>query len=83
MGVILYGMLFGALPFSGTTAEEVLEQIQNGDFKIPKEFVNKISPKCKDVLRRTFEIDPEKRISAVDLQYHPWLAGGELLKIEQ
>lgn len=35
MGVILFGMITGDLPFKGKNNHEKIESIKNADFKIP------------------------------------------------
>jgi MAP/microtubule affinity-regulating kinase len=73
MGIILYGMLFGHLPFNGHDNKEIVESILTGHLELPKE-ANGLSQDCIDCLLATLERDPSKRITAVDLQYHPWIA---------
>lgn len=40
---------------------------------------SKLSPECQDMLKRMIEIDPSKRISALDAMQHPFIKnkGGE------
>ena len=40
MGVILYGMLVGHLPFRGNTNHEKIEAIKNAEYKIPNSVLN-------------------------------------------
>lgn len=40
MGIILYGMLFGTLPFTGNSNKEIAAQVKEGKWQIPVEFRN-------------------------------------------
>ena len=71
MGVILYEMLYGKLPFYGGLPKDIIAEIINSDFEIPEKPV--ISDDCLDCLRRMLDKNPERRISSFDLQYHPWV----------
>lgn len=74
MGIILYGMLFGDLPFNGKSNKEIADAIIEGTYEMPKHLAKKLSKNCLECLARTLDPDPTTRITAVDLQYHPWLS---------
>ena len=40
MGVVLYQMLSGKMPFDGSKVEQVLFKIKKGDFEMPEHFSN-------------------------------------------
>ncbi|KAM3134618.1 hypothetical protein pb186bvf_013260 [Paramecium bursaria] len=82
MGVILYGMLFGYLPFQGTTNKEVIQQIMEGQIQIPPAFKNKLSHECVDCLQRLLEQDPKLRITSHELINHPFLQNEGAFKIK-
>lgn len=74
MGVILFGMLFGKLPFCGDTNKDIIDAIVQGTTDIPKDKASKLSKACLDCLSKCLEIDFTRRITSTDLQYHPWLS---------
>jgi len=72
IGVILYGMLVGELPFKGNTSNEKIEQIKLGRYRLPKELLDTLSPECIDVLKKCLDPNPKTRIKIADLLMHPW-----------
>lgn len=75
LGVCLYAMLVGSLPFA-TQTHNFRALIQEAmQFKYPKTF----SPALVDLLKKMFEIRPAERPSLTQLQSHPWLRGLEQL----
>jgi len=71
-GVIIFMLLSGAPPFSGTD-REVLKKIQSGDIHWSSRF-KRASPMAQDFVRKILVYDPEKRLSANDALAHPWIA---------
>ena len=52
MGIILYTMIAGALPFSGKSINEIIDKICTGKYSLPKSIEKKMSRDCMDVLYR-------------------------------
>lgn len=72
LGITIYAMLFGHLPFDGFAQggfNDVIEAIRTK----PVEFPNQISPDAQDILQKILEKDPTKRISISQLKAHPWV----------
>jgi len=67
MGVILFVMLAGKLPFSGSSVYEIRDKICTGKYFLPKSVENKISRECIDVLYRCLSYDPKYRATCQDL----------------
>ena len=65
MGVILYCMVLGYLPF------EDPQHIVDADF-IPFEPQDNISPEFQDLIHRIFRFDPAERITIEEVRKHPW-----------
>ena len=70
LGVILYGMVFGSLPFLGDE-QSLIQKIINEPVPYPSIFITEL---LKDLLSKLFEKDPEKRITVKEALNHPWLA---------
>lgn len=69
LGVVLYAMLTGVLPWTLRNQAQLFEQIQRADFEIP----GHISVMPRDLLRRLMEPDPSARLSADEALEHPWV----------
>ena len=73
MGVVLYTMVTGRMPFDDTDMKMLLEQIKRGvSFNKPKQ---PISDDCKNLIRNMLDLNFVKRISIEDIKCHRWLAG--------
>mgnify|MGYP002632395295 CR=1 FL=1 len=69
LGVVLYQLLTGKMPFDGETAEDVFERIKLGQFQMPEHF----SDNVKDIINKMIVVDTDKRITALDAMNHPWI----------
>jgi calcium-dependent protein kinase len=70
LGVVLYMLLSGQLPFKGTSKPEVYGKIKRGNFKMP----TTISSNGQDLLKKMLTVDPSKRPNAVECMRHPWFS---------
>ncbi|KAL3982019.1 Protein kinase domain family protein [Acanthocheilonema viteae] len=69
MGVLLYTLLCGCLPFEDDNVQKLYAKIAAGRYYEP----NYISPLSRDLLRSLLQVDPEKRITISKLIVHPWI----------
>ncbi|OHT12709.1 CAMK family protein kinase [Tritrichomonas foetus] len=69
LGVILYGMIFGQLPFSGDQLSLINDIVTK-----EVEFSSLISEPLHDLLSRLLTKDPKKRITAEEALKHPWIS---------
>jgi len=69
IGVILYVLLAGFLPFDEPTMAALFRKIQKADFSYPSWF----SEKSRAILDRILVADPEQRATLQDLQNDPWM----------
>uniref|UniRef100_A0A8V5H5C9 Maternal embryonic leucine zipper kinase n=1 Tax=Melopsittacus undulatus TaxID=13146 RepID=A0A8V5H5C9_MELUD len=72
MGVLLYALLCGYLPFDDDNVMAVYRKIMRGKYSIPKW----LSPSSTLLLNQMLQVDPKKRITVKHLLSHPWLMQG-------
>ncbi|CAH8858270.1 unnamed protein product [Trichobilharzia szidati] len=72
MGVILYALLCGRLPFDPTKPEELQQTVGKGLFAVP----DGLSKTSRHLLNQMICVDPKKRIKMDDLRRHPWVVEG-------
>lgn len=64
MGVVLYILLSGKVPFPGHTELEIITNVIKGDFHFRHEAFTSVSEDCKDLIRNLLNKDVIKRFSA-------------------
>jgi serine/threonine-protein kinase len=64
LGAILYELLTGKRPVSGTTIEEVLDAVSKGEIKPPRSINSQISPALEAVCMKALSFKPEARYAA-------------------
>ncbi|XP_069929219.1 serine/threonine-protein kinase SIK1 [Oryctolagus cuniculus] len=69
LGVVLYVLVCGSLPFDGPTLPSLRQRVLEGRFRIP--FF--MSRDCETLIRRMLVVDPAKRISIAQIWQHRWM----------
>lgn len=73
LGVVLYFMLYGRVPFGGRDDHAVQHAICTGKLRFPR--VPETSKKVRSLLKGVLgEKDPKTRIALAELKTHPWFA---------
>ena len=72
IGVILYFMLFGELPFYDVDIGRLYNKIKEGKYYIPKDKANIVGKDAIDLIKKLLEKDPKKRIKINDIMEHIW-----------
>ncbi|XP_074027901.1 maternal embryonic leucine zipper kinase isoform X2 [Leptinotarsa decemlineata] len=78
MGVLLYTLLVGALPFDDDSIDGLYKKILTGKYEEPP-FLSKGS---SSLIKSMLQVDPKKRITITELLSHPWLTLGILDPVE-
>ncbi|XP_022166638.1 serine/threonine-protein kinase SIK2-like [Myzus persicae] len=69
MGVVLYVLVCGALPFDGSTLHSLRDRVLSGRFRIPYF----MSTGCESLIRKMLILDPNKRYTVEQIKRHPWM----------
>lgn len=71
VGVILYAMLTGQLPWTKRNQAQLFKQIKTGDYSIPED----LSADATSLIMGMMTVDPEKRLTIDQCLEHPFLQG--------
>jgi hypothetical protein len=69
LGVVIYVMVTGSVPFDDKSMPGLHEKIKRGEVNYPAH----LGEECIDLLRRIFITDPAQRIYLSDIALHPWM----------
>ncbi|XP_033096760.1 serine/threonine-protein kinase SIK2-like [Anneissia japonica] len=69
LGVVLYVLVCGALPFDAKTLPQLKERVLAGRFRIPYF----MSCECEHMIRKMLVVDPSKRYTMQQIQQHKWM----------
>ncbi|XP_042905921.1 serine/threonine-protein kinase SIK3 isoform X2 [Parasteatoda tepidariorum] len=69
LGVVLYVLVCGALPFDGSTLHSLRNRVLAGKFRIPYFMSNE----CEHLIRHMLIVDPAKRLSVDQIIKHKWI----------
>lgn len=72
IGVLLYTLVSGYLPFQGENSTKVFQKIKKGDYHFRHKEFEDVSDECKNLIRQLLEIDPSKRLTGSQALLHPW-----------
>lgn len=69
LGVVLYVLVCGSLPFDAPSLPALRQRVTEGRFRIP--FF--MSQDCENLIRKMLVVDPSKRISVAQIKQHRWM----------
>lgn len=71
MGVLLYTLVYGAMPFDGSNFKKLVKQISESNYYEPK---NK--SEASSLIRRLLSVNPKKRATIIDIVSDSWVNQG-------
>lgn len=71
MGVILYAMVCGSLPFDEDSVTQLFIKIKEGRYQMP----HHISGEVQDLISRMLQPNPVKRLNMLEIRQHDWFLG--------
>ena len=74
VGVILFLLLGGYLPFDDDDEEKVFDRTRNGQYDFRPRYWKNISNGAKDLVSQCLTINPSKRVDATQALQHEWMA---------
>ena len=77
LGIMLYTLLSGRLPFSGASREETAEKILNQELAFNRSVWDSISDECKSLISGMLHKEQASRMDIHDVTASPWLAQSE------
>jgi serine/threonine protein kinase len=73
MGVVLYILLSGKVPFPGESNKEIIENVLKGEYHFNHDAFKTVSNEAKDLISRLLVKDVERRFNASDAYNHHWI----------
>ncbi|XP_055838738.1 uncharacterized protein LOC129906825 isoform X2 [Episyrphus balteatus] len=70
LGVVLYALVCGALPFDGKTLLDLKSKVVLGKFRIPYF----MSQDCESLIRNMLVVEPDRRYTLKQIIKHRWLS---------
>ena len=72
VGVILYMLIVGRAPFDGKSDDEIIENIEKGEFNSKHIKMLNSSDEVQDLVKKLLEVNVKKRLSSSEALKHPW-----------
>jgi serine/threonine protein kinase len=73
MGVVLYILLSGKVPFPGESNKEIIENVMKGEYHFNHDVFKQVSNEAKDLIAKLLIKDPRLRYSADEAYNHYWV----------
>ncbi|XP_023666085.2 NUAK family SNF1-like kinase 1 [Paramormyrops kingsleyae] len=71
LGVLLYTLIYGTMPFDGGDHRNLVRQISNGEYREPAQ-----PSDARGLIRWMLMVNPERRATVEDIAHHWWVNWG-------
>jgi len=72
LGVLMYTLVSGYLPFQGQTSAEVFRKIKDAEFHFNHVEFDSVSRECKDLIAKLLVVNSKKRLTGKEALGHDW-----------
>ena len=72
IGVIVFALLSGSLPFNASNKDDLFEKIKKADFEFCSSQWDTITEHAKNFVRQLLHVDPKQRITSEQAVLHCW-----------
>lgn len=72
LGILMYVLLSGRLPFYGDSPKEVIANALECDLALNSDFWKNTSPEALDLLEQMINVDPDARPTCAKIMKHEW-----------
>jgi len=79
IGIIMYLMLRGVLPFDANDVKTILLNTEKAEIDLTDDHWHNVSPEARDLIERFLKKDPKDRIDLQVAHEHPWIKQHESL----
>jgi serine/threonine protein kinase len=79
MGVIVYCMLCGYLPFQDPNRDKLFCKIRKGSYEYHEKKWKDVSPEAKSFIDRLLTVNPRERSTASEALEHPWIIRDDVI----
>ncbi|KAL4525098.1 hypothetical protein Ndes2526B_g07276 [Nannochloris sp. 'desiccata'] len=73
LGVLLYILLSGCMPFSGIDDVAIESAIEKGEYSLTGKSWDEVSDEAKDLVKSLLKMEASERLTAAQCLEHPWL----------
>ena len=70
MGVLLYVMVYGKMPFMAKSEDSTINEIVHKPHAFPAD--RKVTSECKNLISQMLQKDPSKRLKMYEITFHEW-----------
>jgi len=68
-------LLCGEPPFDQRKTTPILEQVTKGEYRMPEDLQQSLTPESRDLVSQLLQVDVKKRIPLDKIATHPWVVG--------